>query len=295
MSLPAHNVSTADLAAACRAWHLRTPAPLFEDRYASRLCGPVLGLALRVRPFARLLGRLVPDSVLPVATSIAARARFAEEAVERAVGDGIGQYVILGAGMDSFAFRRPDLMRRIQLFEVDHPVTQRRKLQRLGRAGLSIAANHHFVPVDLASVSPVEALESSPFDLSSRSCISLLGVAYYITRRTLRETLTSISEALPPGTRVTLDWFLNRASSDPAYWEMREGLRRFVARRGEPMRAAYSVGEMKEMASACGFTTVEALPVSDLRSVYGGGGEEPGPAIPGIFGVGVLEVGQGSR
>jgi len=291
MSLPAHGVSTADLAAACRAWHLRTPAPLFEDPYAAKLCGPVLGFALRVRPFERLLARVVSSTILPVATSIAARARFAEEASEEAILDGAEQYVILGPGMDSFAFRRPDLMKRVQVFEVDHPITQCCKLRRLRRAGLPISSNHHFVAADLSCVSPVEALQDSPFRGTRPSCVSLLGVAYYIEVNTLRTTLQSLSGTLPAGTRLALDWLLDGASCDQAHADMRRNLLSFVARRGEPMRAQYSLSEMRAVAAECGFRTLAALPVSALGESYAARTGEAPPEIPGLFGVAVLEAG----
>ncbi len=291
MSLPAHGVSTADLAAACRAWHLRTPAPLFEDPYAAKLCGPVLGVALRVRPFERLLARAVSSTILPVATSIAARARFAEEAIEEAILHGAEQYVILGPGMDSFAFRRPDLMKRVQVFEVDHPITQRCKLRRLRRAGLPISSNHHFVAADLSCVSPVEALQDSPFRRTRPSCISLLGVAYYIEVNTLRATLRSLSGTLPAGTRLALDWLLDAASCDQAHADMRRNLLSFVARRGEPMRAQYSLSEMRAVAAECGFRTLAALPVSTLAEFYAARKGEAPQEIPGLFGVAVLEAG----
>lgn len=290
MSLPAYGMSTADLAAACRAWHLRTPNPLFIDPFAERLCGPVLGFALRVRPIERFLAQFVSDAVLPVAASIAARARFGEAAIEQAIGEGAKQYVILGAGMDSFAYRRPDLMQRASVFEVDHPVTQRRKLRRLRRAGLPIATNHHFIAADLASVSPIEALQDSPFDNSLFTCISLLGVAYYISVDTLRRTLQSISADLPGGTRLALDWLLDRDSSDQRYARMRRDVVKFVAQRGEPMRARYSVEDMRRVAATCGFKTIKALPVSTLGQEYGGNKGGPLPAVSGIFGVAVLEA-----
>jgi len=290
MSLPSHGVSTADLAAACRAWHLRTPAPLFEDHYAAKLCGPVLGLALRVRPFERLLARVVSSTILPVATSIAARARFAEEAIEEAILHGAQQYVILGPGMDSFAFRRPDLMKCIQVFEVDHPVTQRCKLRRITKAGLPIGSNHHFVAADLSRVSPLEALQDSPFSTTRPTCISLLGVAYYIDTNTLRATLQSLSGTLAVGTRLALDWLLDRASCDQALADMRRNLLSFVSRCGEPMRAQYSLSEMRAVAEECGFRIVTALPVSALGESYGSRKGETPWEIPGLFGVAVLEV-----
>ena len=109
MSLPVNKVSTADLVAAARAWHLRSPQPVFEDRFARVLCGRPLGITLRFRPLEWLVFKVILGPVLPAYVCVVMRARYAEEALERAVAEGVTQYVIIGAGMDSFAFRRARL------------------------------------------------------------------------------------------------------------------------------------------------------------------------------------------
>ena len=102
--------STADTVAAVRALHQRQPVRIFEDPYAHQLCGSFWRLVLRIRPLEWVL-RVMTKRMAATSMCVVMRARYAEQALEQAVADGITQYVIIGAGMDSFAFRRPDLMR----------------------------------------------------------------------------------------------------------------------------------------------------------------------------------------
>ena len=97
--------------------------------------------------------RVLTKPMAPISMCVLMRARYAEQTLEQAVEDGITQYVIIGAGIDSFAFRRPDLMKRIDVFEIDHPVTQRKKLERIGRTAMRTPSRMHFVPADLERVS----------------------------------------------------------------------------------------------------------------------------------------------
>lgn len=290
MSLPVNKVSTADLVAAARGWHTRHPTPIFEDPYAKQLCGPVLGLALRFRPFEWLLFKVALAPLMPVSMCVVMRARYAEQALERAVANGIRQYVIIGAGMDSFAFRRPDLLQEIDAFEIDHPVTQRKKLERIAKAGLEVPKSHHFVASDLSQVSMVEALAGSAFDMSKPTFLSLLGVIYYLTPETLAETARSISQGLRPGTRLVFDYLLDEESCDPATQPLREKLLKFVEGRGEPMRSSYSLAEMNALMADSGFKPVENFAITnfedDYREEFGGLPFE----IPGLFGFGTFEV-----
>ena len=293
MSLPVNKVSTADLVAAARAWHLKRGTAVFEDPYAARLCGWVLQLALRFSPFEWLLFELALRPVMPVTMCVIMRARFAEDCLEEAVASGTRQYVILGAGMDSFAFRRPDLMEHIHVFEVDHPVTQARKLKRLKRAGLAISPNHHFVAADLSQVSALEALEASPFDPSRRSFLSLLGVAYYLTESNLAATARSIADGLPRGSRIVFDYLLDTESSDARHMGLRKDMLDFVSKRGEPMRSEYSLAGMKRLMEAEGFAAVDSFAMTDLAEQYCERFGEPRFEFPGIFGFGNFEVASG--
>ena len=183
--------STADTAAAARADHQRDRVRIFEDPYAELLCGWFWRLILRIRPLEWFITKGVLRPIRPVSMCVLMRARYAEQALETAIEHGITQYVIIGAGMDSFAFRRSDLMDRINVFEIDHPVTQRKKLERIRRAGLTIPARLHCVPADLARLSAIDALAGSGFEMSRSTFLTLLGIVYYLTADSLAETARS--------------------------------------------------------------------------------------------------------
>lgn len=290
MSLPAYSVSTADLVAAARALHMRDPTPIFEDPYAHLLCGRFFGLVLKFRPLEYLLNKLVLDAVKPTAMCVVMRARYAEQTLERAVHQGVRQYVIIGAGMDSFAFRQPELLERIDSFEIDHPVTQGKKLRRIRRAGLVVPPHHHFVEADLTRVSPVEALSGSSFDMGQPSFMSLLGVAYYLTQETLSKTARSLADGLTPGTYLVFDYLLDEESSDSAALPLRTTMLDFVEKRGEPMRASYSLDQMNDLMVDAGFETLENFKITDVEGSYR---EEFGTLpfeIPGLFAFGLFRV-----
>lgn len=290
MSLPKYRVSTADWVAAARAWHLRNTAPLFEDPYARVLSGPVLRLVQFVKPLEWLLFQVVLAPLMPSSMCVLMRARYAEESLEPLVERGLGQYVILGAGMDSFAFRRRDLMQRIRAFEVDHPITQERKIGRLQGAGLEIASNHHFVAADLSKVSPPDALAESPFDASQPAFVSLLGVCYYLTPDELSDTLSAIARGMCRGTRVVVDYMLDSESSDPGTNDLRRRMLDFVAKRGEPMRSSYSLSGMSRLAADAGLKTVENFRMVDLSDSYVGDSDRFVVQPPDMFAFGTFEV-----
>ena len=260
--------STAETVAAVRARHHRSPVRIFEDPYAKFLCGWFWRLALRLRPLEWFLFKGVLRPIEPVSLCVLMRARYAEQALERAVKEGVAQYVIIGAGMDSFAFRRPDLMDRIDVFEIDHPVTQRKKLERLRRAGLTIPSRLHFVPADLAKISALDALAGSGFAMSRPTFLSLLGVVYYITADTLAETARSISRRLPAGTLLVTDYLLDEESAKPEHLLMRKKVKSFVARRGEPMVSEYSLAAMNALMAGQGFEAVENFALPHLEQRY---------------------------
>ena len=290
MSLPANTISTADWVAAARDWHLRNTAALFKDPYARLLCGRPLQLVRLIRPLEWFLFKVVLNPILPSSMCVLMRARYAEDSLQRSIEEGIRQYVILGAGMDSFAFRRGDLLGRIESFEVDHPVTQGKKLQRIERAGLNVPKNHHFVAADLSKVSPVDALAKTSFDTAEPAFISLLGVSYYLTSEDLAATLRGIAKGMRPGTRIVVDYLLDVESSDPATYNTRIRMLEFVAKRGEPMRSSYTMTGMRGLMAEAGFKAVENFRMTDLTKPYTEDLTNLAVEPPDMFGFGNFEV-----
>ena len=281
--------STADTVAAVRARHRRERVRIFDDPYARSLCGGPWRLVLRIPPLQWIVDRALRP-LEPVSMDVLMRARYAEEVLERAIEDGVTQYVVIGAGMDSFAFRRPGLMERIDIFEIDHPATQEKKLERIRRAGLTIPPGLHFVPADLEEIATLDALEDSGFDRSRSTFLTLLGVVYYLTADSLAETARSIARNLPPGTLLVIDYLLDEESSKPEELLLRQRMKAFVARLGEPMISEYSLAAMESLMADQGLGVVENFAIPELKGRYE---EEAGalPAeIPGIFAFGTFGV-----
>jgi len=126
-------------------------------------------LAAQCKDEASALAAVMRLQTAPVTLS---RSRYTEENLDQAVADGVQQYVILGAGLDTFAFRRPEMLSRLQVFEVDHPITQADKRRRIAERGWTVPAGLHWIPVDFAKQGFAAALKDSPHDPRKKSFFS---------------------------------------------------------------------------------------------------------------------------
>ena len=287
-SVQRKRASTADLAAAARARHQRDRVRLLEDPYAFSLTSPSLQRVLRFRPAAWFMANWALRGLKPVILGLFIRARYAEQAVEAALREGIRQYVIVGAGLDSFALRRTDLVPPLRVFEIDRPTMQEVKRERIRNAGIPLPAGLQFVPADLERVSVMDALADSSFDRERPVILSFLGVTYYLTPDALAESARSIAAGVVPGSRLVLDYMLDEASAWPEHRRMRTQLEDYVAKRDEPMKSEYSLAAMSELLAGAGFRTIEAITMMDLAERYA---EELGPLpfeTPGLFACGLF-------
>ncbi len=132
------------------------------------------------------------------------RARFAEDCLHEAINAGVWQYVILGAGFDTFAYRQPSWGGKLRVFEVDHPATQRIKRNRLSTAGIKIPGNVSYCGCDFEQMSLSDALASTQFDTKSPTFFSWLGVTVYLTVASIDTTLRYVA-SLPAGTTIVFD------------------------------------------------------------------------------------------
>lgn len=140
------------------------------------------------------------------AAILLSRAAYAEECLEKKMAAGVCQYVMLGAGLDSFAFRRPELLEQLTLFEVDHPATQAHKRQRLAKLGWPRQTRVHYVPVDFTRQKLSVRLAESPFDPALPTFFSWLGVTYYLPRKAVQNTLKEVAAIAPAGSTVVFDY-----------------------------------------------------------------------------------------
>lgn len=135
-----------------------------------------------------------------------ARAKYCEDCLKTAVLSGTEQYVILGAGYDTFAWREKELMKKLNVFEIDHPLTQADKKRRIARANLQNPSNLHFVPVDFTKDSLKEKLLANGFDVTKKTFFSWLGVSYYLTDEQVRKMFSEISSFSAEGSTIVFDY-----------------------------------------------------------------------------------------
>ena len=163
---------------------------------------------------------------------VTCRSRHTEDALSRAVRRGVGQYVILGAGLDSFAYRS-GLAGRVRVFEVDHPATQDWKRRALAAAQVPVPEEVAFVAADLAADSMAGPLLAAGFDTAAPALVSWLGVMMYLTPDAVAGILTAVGR-LAPGTELIADYMLPAGLRDEAGAVYGELVARASAERGNP-------------------------------------------------------------
>ena len=202
------------------------------------------------------------------AGGILSRARFAEDSLEKAVAEGVQQYVLLGAGLDTFALRRADLLGKIRVIEVDHPATQAVKRERLAAMGVSLPVSLHFVAVDFSQEDLSHALSRSCFDSDIPAFFSWLGVSYYLEREDLFKVLRSLSEAAAPGSQIAFDYMdLKAFDPDQATPEIQK-LKDKVRFLGEPMKSGLDPEALKKDLMGVGWDLRQNLSAEDIEEMY---------------------------
>jgi methyltransferase (TIGR00027 family) len=197
------------------------------------------------------------------------RARYTEDLLEAGVRQQqVQQYVILGAGMDTFALRRPDLLARLQVFEVDHPGTQAHKRRRLREAGREHPAQLHFIPVDFSRENLAKALEGSAYDPQAPSFFSWLGVTYYLTREAALATLRAIAQVAPPGSTVIFDYLDAEAFVPERTARRVHIMMKLVERVGEPMLTGFAPASLADDLAPLGLRLEENLSPADIEARF---------------------------
>jgi len=242
---------TADRVAERRAGHQVRDRPLvFEDPLALRIIRPEVAKELRERPPARESSPLAPY----LRAFFAMRSRFAEDALRDAVGRGVRQYVILGAGFDTFAYRNP--FTGLRVFEVDHPATQATKRERLVSGEIAIPSALTFVPIDFTVTALNDALREAGFDTSAPAFFAWLGVVPYLERPAIDQTLSFIA-SLPRGTGVVFDYTVPPETLGMTSRVVFYAMAKRVASLGEPWKTFFDPKELLRDLHRLGFTNVE--------------------------------------
>ncbi|MEU1981982.1 class I SAM-dependent methyltransferase [Nocardia sp. NPDC019395] len=269
---------TALATAYARAYHQIADRPrILTDPLAARLLGVTADeLAELGRPAADPPGSDAGPGILRLAVGdrprrlfFAARARFAEDRVAEAVAAGVRQVVILGAGLDTFAYRNP--YPDLRVFEVDHPATQAWKHQRLTASGIDLPDRLTFVPVDFETDTLATRLAAAGFDRSEPAVFVWLGVVFYLTQDAVRNTLEYIAGQSEP-VEVVFD-YLQTGDTDEDRARLRARATRGAAV-GEPWFSFFTPDEIAAQLRALGFTDIEDLPATDLITGYLDGSAE---------------------
>jgi len=198
---------------------------------------------------------------------IALRSRYAEDRLAAAVGRGVRQYVVLGAGLDTFAYRNPHAERGLKVFEVDHPATQRWKRARLEEVGISLPAALTFVPVDFETQNLSEQLRSAGFDFRQPAFFSLLGVVIYLTEAAAMQSLGLVARCAP-GTEIVFEFSLPTSLLSDAARASREQSMAQVAAIGEPWLTFLEPDPLAGQLRALGFNDVAMLPPEEANQSY---------------------------
>jgi methyltransferase (TIGR00027 family) len=273
---PGQPSRTALGAAAHRAVHqVLEHGRIFADPLAVRILGADAEAALRDaenNPSRRLL-RLF----------IAVRTRFAEDALAAAVARGVRQLVVLGAGLDTYAYRNA-FAESLHVFEVDHPATQAWKRQRLAEAAIPLPDTLTFVPIDFERETLANGLAAAGFDPAKQSFFAWLGVVPYLTEQAVFSTLEFIAQ-LPGGAHVLFDYGNPPTSGSEleGYTAAHDALASRVASTGEAFKSYFETDGLHAKLEALGFREIEDLGPALIRERYfanrGGSSRERGGHI----------------
>ncbi|MET9224612.1 SAM-dependent methyltransferase [Lentzea sp. NPDC003310] len=213
-------------------------------------------------------GDMVPEASRGKRATIVGRARLTEDLVAQAASRGVDQYVILGAGLDTYAQRHPDAGSSMTVFEIDQPETQNWKRARLVELGYGIPEWLRLVPVDFEDNDDWwERLQAAGFDPSRPAVVSWLGVTMYLTEQATSATLERVA-SLPSGSSLIVTYFRHLEDLLPEDVQIRRASREGARRSGTPFIGFYTPDQIAELARKAGFTGTEHVSAAGLAERY---------------------------
>lgn len=198
---------------------------------------------------------------------LAARSRYAEDELHDAVKRGVSQLVVLGAGLDTFAYRHPYPEGVLHVFEVDHPATQEWKRELLQEAAIPVPRTLTFSPVDFETQTLEDGLRQTGFDVGKCAFFSWLGVTPYLTGSAVADTLRFVA-SLPPGSAIVFDYMISPSALDPVRRQAFDRLAHYVASAGEPFETFFDPALLEDNLRALGFGGIEDLGPEELNARY---------------------------
>ncbi len=196
------------------------------------------------------------------------RARYVEDRLRAAYLNGARQYVVLGAGLDSFTFRQPALLGELAIFEVDHPSTQDWKMARIDSLGWSVPDNTQFVPCDFETTLISGALRDVGFDPALRTVVGWMGVVYYLDKQTVAASLADLGTILADESELVMDYMRPWDELPTRYLELREAMTSYLKGMGEPHVNRYPRGEIVQVIRDAGFKRASTVNHRELHDRY---------------------------
>jgi methyltransferase (TIGR00027 family) len=249
--------------ASLRAVHQLLDEPLvLSDPIALPLLGASTEAALRDDPFA-----LNDPMSRGLRGALVARSRFVEDELSRCVAAGVGQYLVVGAGLDTFAYRNPYRDEGLRVFEVDHPGTQRQKQRLLAEASIHVPASVTFVPTDFERDDLGSALRQAGFRADQAACVSWMGVTMYLTAEAVEATLRTVA-GFAAGSCLCFDYRVPVTMLNPVERVINEVIEQQIAALGEPWLSAFDPTQLQRQLLELGFNTAESATPEYLNAHY---------------------------
>ncbi|MFD2630424.1 class I SAM-dependent methyltransferase [Oceanobacillus kapialis] len=214
-----------------------------------------------------------PDEILKWITQVQlsptplARAAYCENVLQNEISLGVKQYVILGAGFDTFSIRHPELERTLEIFEIDHPSTQQFKMQRLNEVDIKKPHNLHFISMDFTEMFSYEQLFEKNFKYE-KTFFSLLGVSYYLTKDELSSLLDQLFANVPTGSSIVFDYADEGLFEEKGFSNRVENMVKMAAASGEPMKSCYALSELEKMLEKSGLLIYEQVTPEKIEERY---------------------------
>jgi len=270
---------TAEAIALMRAVHLLVDddPKICEDPLALTFLGPEPTTALKSNPQV-----FQTPEFCSLRAVFVVRQRYAEDELARAVTHSVSQYVILGAGLDSFAYRRPDLMQTLRVYEVDHPSTQQWKRQRLTELGIAIPNNLTFIPIDFEVQTLAEGMATSAFKHHEPAFFSWLGVTQYLTADAVFSTLQYVAPSTAPGSEIVFQIILPPSILSAEDQALVAVASQLAAHQGEPWRSFFEPKALEARLRAMGFIQVFHFEPAEASALYFQGRKD-GLRLPNYF------------
>ncbi|MDR4947158.1 class I SAM-dependent methyltransferase [Neobacillus cucumis] len=266
-----------------RAYHSKHDTPkVFDDFFAEKL--------ITEKEFADISENMIkgisffnseiaekfkehPEEILKWITQVQlsptplARAAYCEEVLAIEMRLGLRQYVILGAGLDTFCFRHPELENSLEIYEIDHPATQALKKSRLAQADLEIPKNLHLIPVDFTKEYSFESIQERGFQ-NKKTLFSLLGVTFYLTKEEISRLIRELFTKVPEGSSIVFDYADENLFKEKGFSNRVENMLKMTLAGGEPMKSCLSYHEIEKMLEDAGLLIYEHLSPTAINNRF---------------------------